>query len=310
MLVLFRMLSFCLFISFLHFACSGSKQITCNPNRMATFCNPPNGIKINEKLFCDQTEISNIGWLEYMVWTKRVFGKNSLEYKSTLPNKSIWKDKDLEHYSIKDWNLTNFRFAEFPIVGITQEQAMNYSIWRTDRVFEMFLNVNLIIKSPKETTKENYFTVEKYFSGKLNIEPDTAYLYYPEFRLPNLYERTLILHYSDSVDNAYQLTNDCKKCWLDYYKTSKDSNSKRIIKLEEPVRQELKVPCIAPNGLHHIRGNVREWVIEPRIAVGECRINLAEKETIKNQDIFFTNQVNAWTGFRNVCEWKKFEKKN
>ena len=36
----------------------------------------------------------------------------------------------------------------------------------------------------------------------------------------------------------------------------------------------------------------------------------AEKETIKNQDIFFTNQVNAWTGFRNVCEWKKFEKKN
>ena len=121
---------------------------------------------------------------------------------------------------------------------------------------------------------------------------------------------TLILHYSDSVDNAYQLTNDCKKCWLDYYKTSKDSNSKRIIKLEEPVRQELKVPCIAPNGLHHIRGNVREWVIEPRIAVGECRINLAEKETIKNQDIFFTNQVNAWTGFRNVCEWKKFEKKN
>ena len=38
---------------------------------------PPNGVRVADNFFCDKTEMTNIDWLEYMFWTKRIFGGNS-----------------------------------------------------------------------------------------------------------------------------------------------------------------------------------------------------------------------------------------
>ena len=37
--------------------------------------NPPGTIKIEENLYCDVTEVSNLEWKEYMLWAKRKYGE-------------------------------------------------------------------------------------------------------------------------------------------------------------------------------------------------------------------------------------------
>ena len=35
---------------------------------------PPGTIQINDTLFADETEITNIAWLEYEFWTASIYG--------------------------------------------------------------------------------------------------------------------------------------------------------------------------------------------------------------------------------------------
>jgi len=98
--------------------------------------------------FMDQYEIRNIDWREYTNWLKVVFGKAAPELvKKAQPNEKVWR----EELAYNEPYLQNYfnhpAFDQYPIVGVTWEQAMDYCSWRTDRVNEMAL-VNAGIIAP------------------------------------------------------------------------------------------------------------------------------------------------------------------
>jgi hypothetical protein len=129
--------------------------------------NPTNCVKIQENLYCDKTEIDNISWHEYIYWTKQVFGENSIEYQSTLPDYNVWNEVNLNFNSLLDNYFTHPAYDLHPVIGITQKQAIEYSKWRSDRYFENLLIINKIISKDLNRNKENYFTIEKFFKGQL-----------------------------------------------------------------------------------------------------------------------------------------------
>lgn len=272
---------------------------------------PPNGVKVSENLFCDKTEVNNIGWKEYMYWTKSIFGSESPEFIGTIPDTLVWlKAGDcLEPNAELYFN--HAAYNDYPVVGVSQKQAEQFSKWRSDRVFESTLIREKVIEYDKAQTPKNYFTIEKYFNGELeNVISDKVVSFYPEFRLPTPEERIIILAYSDSLDKAYfdkcksKYCSDCKEnypeIWSDIAPCDADSIT------AEPTRN-VNVNCSSKKGkpIFNLRGNVGEWLSEADIAAGGGWKD--NREEILNSDTIRYSEPNAWTGFRNVCEWRKWE---
>jgi hypothetical protein len=283
-------------------ACRTKKAITIDNYHIYRI--PPGAIKVNDTLFCDQTEMSNIDWLEYMYWNKRIFGSTSEEYLSTLPDTLTWLKMDsclhsfVLHYHIR---------KEYPLVGISQEQAMAYSKWRSDRVFEILLYEYKVILYDAAQTRDNYFSIERYFNGELtNVISDKKLSYYPEFRLPTPEERKVILSYYDSVMQNI----DKRVCKCDYPEIwTGIIPCKNGLFSVMPTRP---VSCNCPrkknNMIFNLYGNVSEWTSEKNIAAGGSWLD--NQEGILSTDTFNIAEPNAWTGFRNVCEWKVWEEKS
>ena len=90
--------------------------------------------------YMDKYEVSNLNWNEYLNWLDVVFGAvapNLVE--RARPDYNVWRD-DLAYNDPYENNYFNHpAFSFYPIVGVTWEQAMAYSQWRTDRVNELSL---------------------------------------------------------------------------------------------------------------------------------------------------------------------------
>jgi len=267
---------------------------------------PPNGVLINKTLFCDQTEASNFFWLEYLFWNKRIFGNDSKEYLNCLPDTTVWKNYQecLEMYTNN--YLYHPAYRDYPVVGITKEQAENFSKWRSDRVFELLLIRLNLIEVDTTQSKETYFSIEKYYTTNPN---EKKVDYYPEFRLPNLNERALILQYSDSIDNFYLKkcnTKHCKTCKSEYPWFFSDVIPCVNDTINTDPTCHIKSGCYGheKKSIYNLRGNVNEITSESSISVGGGWVDTRNR--ILESDTFQLEIPNAWTGFRNVVEWKKW----
>ncbi len=90
--------------------------------------------------YMDKYEVSNLNWREYEHWMHVVFSAVAPNLVSTiLPDTTVWR----EELSYNDPYVDNYYrhpgFSFYPVVGVTWEQAMAYSRWRTDRVNELAL---------------------------------------------------------------------------------------------------------------------------------------------------------------------------
>jgi len=269
-----------------------------NKNKFS-FETPPGTIKIHTNFYCDAYEIRNVDWREFMYWNENIFGKNSNEYLSTLPDTTVWEKRDTSLSTYVNIYLFHPAFQEYPVIGISQEQARAYSKWRSNRVMEMILVREGILEWEKDQDSTNYFTIEKYFKGNYkNIAPDSNYMYFPVYKLPTIEERKIILDYSDSIE-AITKKIKCNK----YVK------SQVIIHCSEDTISDISEPvfsgCIPKEDLYQIRGNVSEWLEEDGISAGGSWVDT--KKRILETDTFHTKTVNAWTGFRNVFYWEKWK---
>ncbi|GAB5418138.1 MAG: hypothetical protein Crog4KO_32180 [Crocinitomicaceae bacterium] len=282
----------------------------------------PGCIPMNEKLLCDQSEATNFHWLEYMYWTGRVFGEDSEEYKAVQPDTKVWRDVLCDSSYIEKY-LRSPDFRNFPVVGISQEQAEAFSKWRSDRVFEWTLIKKGILEFNPTATDTAAFTIEKYFQGNYmlpynsgdstimkRIAPDFS-IPYPVYRLPNAADRIVILDYIDSTDYIYhqKKAREYEK-WrmtnlpflLAHTPCIEDSLVEIPTRHVEPAldgRNRYKL-------IHNSRGNVAEWGEEPNITYGGGWPH--NVEYVLSKDTISVTDQNAWTGFRNVCEWKYWGK--
>lgn len=90
--------------------------------------------------YMDQYETRNVDWREYTHWLSLVFGKTAPALvEKAQPNKETWREELAYNEPYLEFYFTHPAYDQYPVVGVTWEQAMDYCSWRTDRVNELAL---------------------------------------------------------------------------------------------------------------------------------------------------------------------------
>ena len=271
---------------------------------------PPNGVRIGD-FYCDQTETTNFNWLEYMFWTKRTYGPKSKEYLQTQIDPLVWLDDDSCNIDLTKHYLRHPAYRDYPVVGISQNQAEQYSKWRSDRVFEYMLIRDGIIEYNDSQNEENVFTIANFFSGKIErIDTVTRVSYYPEFSIPSSIDRQEILEYADSLDKKYSSKYHSKHprskeisiIHSDITPCSEDSTRRDPTR---PVQSYYSPKRVNP--IYDLRGNVSEWAKENSTTFGGSWGN--EIEQIRSFDTIKASVASKYIGFRNICRYRKWGEK-
>ena len=266
---------------------------------------PPNTVKIDTNLFADKTEIANIDYREYLFWLKKIYGYKSHRYQAALPDTLVWEYNEYEPFY-----LTYFVHPAYdmcPLVGVSYEQAVGYSDWRTNVVYELLLIKKKKIKAyPQDST--NFFSVERYLSGQYNgVTPDKT-IPIPRFRLPTEtewiklsggeFKKPELGYYGVSIPKKYR-----KKGYKIAYWGVFDTKEFRDMlvgsnSIPNPVRVLFKNKW----GIYNTIGNVAEMTATKGLAKGGSYQHSLQDCGIDKQILYTI--PNCWLGFRNVCSWE------
>jgi formylglycine-generating enzyme required for sulfatase activity len=223
---------------------------------------PPGTVQINDTLFADETEISNFAWQEYEHWTKAICGSNSKEHVATLPDTLVWREKNSYNEPYVQYYYRHPAYKEFPVVGVSYEQAIAYCKWRTERVKTVlvvkknFKNQNFEYRLPTKTEWEKLAETSSNFLTNNGKNEKGAY------QVNCAHPDTIGTPYPDVTAPVYS-----------YWKNS--------------------------FGLFNMLGNVAEMVNEKGISKGGgWRNNLEQCRVGKDQEY---TKPTAWLGFRCIC---------
>lgn len=146
--------------------------------------------------YMDKYEVSNLNWREYEHWMDIVFGPVAPELvKKVLPDTLVWREEMAYNEPYLDNYYRHPAFSFYPVVGVTWEQAMAYSQWRTDRVNELALIRAGAITAPPfaelqptddEAYKDEWETMTGYEMDEFEVpDPDdienTIVMYRPSY---------------------------------------------------------------------------------------------------------------------------------
>ena len=98
--------------------------------------NTPRQVTVSS-FYMDQTEVSNLDYLEYVYWLNRVFGKDCPErVTKALPDTTVWRNLLSYNEPMVELYFRHPAYRDYPVVGVTWLQANDYALWRSDRVNE------------------------------------------------------------------------------------------------------------------------------------------------------------------------------
>ncbi len=107
--------------------------------------------------YMDETEVSNTDWLEYLHWIKTTFkDKKDIAaeyYYTSLPDTLVWRRPLSYNEPYVNNYLRHPAYGDYPVVGVTWQQAADYCVWRTDRVNEFILREKGIMTPFRELNK-------------------------------------------------------------------------------------------------------------------------------------------------------------
>ncbi len=223
---------------------------------------PPGTVQINDSLFADETEISNFSWIEYEMWTKGIYGANSKEHLATLPDTLVWIEKLAYNEPYVKYYYRHPAYKNYPVVGISYEQATAFCKWRTERV-------------------KSFLTIKKDFKNQ-NFE----------YRLPTKIEWEKLAETSTNFLNNNGKNN---KGVYQINCAHPDTIGTPYPDVTIPVKAYPK----SLYGLYNMLGNVSEMVAEKGVRKGgSWRNNLEECRVGKDMEY---SKPAAWLGFRCVC---------
>lgn len=104
--------------------------------------NSPNQQHV-QSFYMDETEVTNLMYHEYLDWLKTVFPPEDENYKNiykgALPDTLVWRNRLGYNEVMTNNYLRHPAYSDYPAVGVSWIQAVEFCNWRTDRVNEMIL---------------------------------------------------------------------------------------------------------------------------------------------------------------------------
>lgn len=228
---------------------------------------PPGTVQINETFFADQFEISNRTWQEFENWTRIKYGKFSAQHLASLPDTLVWRKKNSYNEPYVIYYYRHPAYKDYPVVGISYEQALEFCKWRTERVKEFY---SLAYKK------------------SVNIE----------YRLPTKAEWELISCNGEGVLNQ-KARNEKGQILFNHRYAADSADAKKTVNHPADVTAPVKSYWKNRFGLWCMFGNVAEMVDEKGICKGGGWRHLYE-ECRAGNDITYTG-AESWLGFRCVC---------
>jgi len=96
-----------------------------------------------QSFYMDETEVTNVMYLEYLDYLKSVYPPEDPKYANiyvgALPDTLVWRNRLGYNETMTNNYLRHPAYAEYPIVGVNWIQATQFAEWRTDRVNEAML---------------------------------------------------------------------------------------------------------------------------------------------------------------------------
>lgn len=199
-------------------------------------------VKIKEGLYMDEGEISNFQYREFLNWLLKNEGAESSAYLNNLPDTTIWSENLKYHTPYDSFYFSHPAYNNYPIVGITYEQAQAFCKWRTQ-----YLNDH----STNQT--------------KL------------EYRLPTKeeFESIATIGYSEKTkdeikdEEAYQLSN--------FKRTKEELKNTTDVDITAPVKSYYPNAY----GVYNLKGNVAEMTSTKGIAKGGSWIHTEQESTFE-----------------------------
>ncbi len=100
--------------------------------------------------YMDEAEVSNQDWLDYLSWIRNTFPGDHELYYNALPDTLVWRRQLSYNEPYVNNYLRHPAFQDYPVVGVTWEQAQEYCQWRTDRTNEYILQERGILLNPRD----------------------------------------------------------------------------------------------------------------------------------------------------------------
>ncbi len=127
--------------------------------------------------YIDETEVTNLMYMEYLDWLETVFPTSEPRYRQiyegALPDTLVWRNQLGYLEELTTNYLRHPAYSEYPVVGVNWLQAVQYAEWRTDRVNEYFLERESYIQKDVRYTEieaNSTFSTAAYLK-----RPETAY---------------------------------------------------------------------------------------------------------------------------------------
>ncbi len=124
-----------------------------------------------QSFYMDETEVTNKMYLEYLDWIKRTYPPEEDNfraiYNGVLPDTLVWRNRLGYNEVMTENYLRHPGYGEYPVVGVSWIQAVEFANWRTDRVNELQLQQNGYLKqgSELEATADANFSTDTYINS-------------------------------------------------------------------------------------------------------------------------------------------------
>ena len=250
--------------------------------------------------YIDETEVSNKQYGEFVYWMKRAYGEEYPEKVAfVMPDTAAWRDKLAWRESFVDLYFQSPSYHDYPVVGVSWEQAQAFCTWRTDRVNEKLLVDMGILMLDQENLGTNAFQTDIYLAGRYegetkkgieNLDPTAGGedrqvrksdgILYPYYRLPteaewefaalgmigNTYDERVTEHktYPWAGQSLRSANKKYYGQFLANFKRTRGDAMGVAGNLNDGWDYTCPVKWYFPNdyGLYNMAGNVSEWCMD------------------------------------------------
>ena len=127
--------------------------------------------------YLDQKEVSNKNYKEYLHWLEKVYLPTNQDsiVNEARPDTLVWRSELAYNEPMVEAYFRHPSFNDYPVVGVSWNQANEYCKWRTDRANEKLLTKLGYIDAKNDANKPvgaNNFNKEAYLTEEYNAAPN------------------------------------------------------------------------------------------------------------------------------------------